>query len=134
MQLVLAPINMVTFIISLFLVDHQQRQWRLSQHASGPESAWHRLSAWTGGPEPYQDSGSGTWGHRAAADRPAAPGRTASFQGWYARKKHRAIAKLEMRDAFEMRGRVLVAMIAWTLLAGILLYVATKRALGWLTI
>lgn len=122
---------MVTFIISLFLVDQQQRQWRLSQHASGPESAWHRLSAWTSGPEPYQDSGSGAWGHRAAADRPAA-GRTASFQGWYARKKHRAVAKLEMSDAFEMRGRVLVALLAWILVGGYFLYSATRHAYGWL--
>ena len=127
----LAPINMVTFIISLFLVDQQQRQWRLSKRASGPESAWHRLSAWTSGPVPYQDSGSGTWGHRAAADRPA-PSRAGSFQGWYARKKHRAVAKLELNDAFEMRGRVLVALLAWTLVGGILLYAATRRAFGWL--
>lgn len=131
-QLVLAPINMVTFIISLFLVDRQQRQWRLSQHASGPEGGWHRLSVWTRGPEPYQDSRSGNWGHKAAAHRPS-PARAGSFHGWYARKKHRAVAKLELNDALEMRGRVLVALVAWFLIGVMLLYTVTSRTYGWLT-
>lgn len=116
----LAPINMITFIISLFLVDRQQRQWRLSQHAAGPDdSLWHRL---TGLPSldpqpyaPYQDPDSSAWQHDGrAADPP--PIRT----------KHRAVARLSISDAFDMRGRVLVALIAGTSLGLTALFYAIR--------
>ena len=124
---------MVTFIISLFLVDQQQAQWRLSQRASTTptwRSNWPYFHA-----EPYQDSGTSTWGHKksssSSSDRPAVQ-RTGSYQGWYARKKKRAIAKLEIGDAWEMRSRVLVALIAWTVLGSLALFYEARRVYSWM--
>jgi hypothetical protein len=123
---------MITFIISLFLVDQQQAKWRLSQRASTTpawRSHWPYFHA-----EPYQDSGTSEWGHKksnSSSGRPAAQ-RTGSFQGWYARKKKGAIAKLEIGDALEMRGRVLVALIAWTVLGCLALYYAASRLYNWM--
>jgi len=132
-DLVLTPLNMVTFILSLFLVDQQQARWRLSQRASTTptwRSQWPYFHA-----EPYQDSGTSTWGHSkkssSSSDRPAAQ-RTGSFQGWYARKKKGAIAKLEIGDALEMRSRVLVALIAWTVLGSLALFYAARRVYSWM--
>jgi hypothetical protein len=99
---------MVTFLISLSLVDRQNRHWRLSQHASSPKPAWGGTHWSNFHPEPYQDADSSAWGH-STASRPE-PRRTGSFQGWYARKKKGAIAKLEIGDALEMRGRVAMAL------------------------
>jgi hypothetical protein len=56
-----------------------------------------------------------------------------SYQGWYARKKKRAIAKLEIGDAWEMRSRVLVALIAWTVLGSLACFYAARRVYSWIT-
>lgn len=132
-DLVLAPLNMITFIISLVLVDEQQRQWRLSQHAPSSPPAWRRFAHWSGSqPEPYQDSDTSEWSQRAGASSRPASQRANSFQGWYARKKKRAIAKLEIGDALDMRGRVLVALIAWAVLGALALYYALRQVYKWL--
>jgi len=125
---------MVTFIISLVLVDQQQARWRLSQRASTTpawRSNWPYFHA-----EPYQDSGTSAWGHKksdSSSGRPAAQ-RTTSYQGWYARKKKGALAKLEIGDAWEMRGRVLVALIAWTVLGGLAVFYAARRVYSWMAV
>ena len=111
------------------MVDQQQRQWRMSQHASEPESLWHRITHWNWlHPEPYQNPKDGTWGHTVNAS-----GQTPDFSGFYTRKKHRAMAKMELSDAFEMRGRVIAALLVWTLVcAGGLTY-AGRRMYGWIS-
>jgi hypothetical protein len=121
---------MVTFIISLFLIDRQNRHWRLSQHASSPKPAWR--THWSSfHPEPYQDADSSAWVH-STSSRPE-PRRTGSFQGWYARKKKGAIAKLEIGDALEMRGRVALALFAWSFLGVVAFSYATRLVYIWLT-
>jgi hypothetical protein len=121
---------MVTFIISLFLIDRQNRHWRLSQHASSLKPAWRTHWSFSH-PEPYQDSDSSTWGH-STSHRPE-PRHTGSFQGWYARKKKGAIAKLEIGDALEMRGRVAMALFAWSFLGVVAFSYATRMVYIWLT-
>ena len=59
-------------------------------------------------------------------------GDTGSFQGWYALRKKRAMAKLEIGDAFAMRGRVAVALIAYTILGMWAFVYAVRRAYIWL--
>ncbi|KAK0882160.1 hypothetical protein LTR87_004115 [Friedmanniomyces endolithicus] len=113
-DLLLTPINMVVLLLSLFLVDHKQRQWRLSQHASSPTSLWARLSPL--GAEPYQDSHDRRAVSGGASVRTYASASDGSFTGWYRRTKHRSMAKLDLSDALEMRGRVLVALVAWLVL------------------
>jgi hypothetical protein len=121
---------MVTFIVSLFLVDRQNRQWRLSQHASSPQPAWRAHWSYFH-PEPYQDADSSAWGH-SSSSRPEAR-HSGTFQGWFARKKKGAIARLEIADALEMRGRVAVALFAWTVLGVLALSYAMRLVYIWLT-
>ena len=101
----------------------------MSQHA-GPESLWSRLTSWLG-PEPYQGSRNATWQHNS--DAPAQKAAANTFRGWYTRKKHRAMAKMEISDAFEMRRRVLIALAAWTVLGFCALTYASRRVYGWIS-
>lgn len=114
---------MISFLLSLSLVDLQQRHWRLSQHSStDPESTWSRFTSWLA-PEPY------TWKH----DSDPTAQNADTFSGFYTRKKHRAMAKMEISDAFDMRRRVLFAFAAWAVLGFVALVYATRRMYGWLS-
>lgn len=113
---------MITLVVSLFLADWQQRRWRLSRHAARSSSLWHRLTAWLD-PEPYIYTREGTDGvgwQQRADDRPPI------------RKKHRALARLEISDALEMRGRVLAALFAWSSVVVLVLAYLLKHAYQWM--
>ncbi|RMX75274.1 hypothetical protein D0869_11784 [Hortaea werneckii] len=47
---------------------------------------------------------------------------------------HRAMAKMELSDAFEMRGRVLLAIIAWMLLVLFGVAYSMKRVYAWMSV
>lgn len=104
----LTPIYVISFILSLVVVDRQQRQWRLSQHAHRPQAFWER---WFSSPEPYQES-QGTW-------RP--------HYSW----KRRGVAKMQINDVLEMRGRVAVAIAVWSMIALIGSAYAMRRIYFW---
>ncbi|KAK5164083.1 uncharacterized protein LTR77_010174 [Saxophila tyrrhenica] len=133
-DLVLAPLTMVSFLLSLFLVDRQQRAWRLSQHSiASHESLWSRLThlSWLD-PQPYQDYRNSTWQRDergASAQMVPEP----AFQRWYSRKKHRAVAKLEIGDALEMRKTVLLGLAASWLVGLFAVYQAGRGVYGLLT-
>lgn len=122
---------MLSFLLSLSVVDLQQRRWRTSQHSIGHESFWFRLThpSWLNS-EPYQDSRDSTW--KQTDKRGTWNTGEDAFHGWYGRKKKRAIAKMEFGDAFELRGRVIYALLAWTLISGLALTYAAQRAYAWL--
>lgn len=129
----LTPLNMVSFVLSLFVVDHQQRQWRLSQHDSGSKTIWARLTqlSWLD-PQPYQDSRDSTWQRDTTAPASTPIGPDTVYAGWYGRKKHRAMAKLEIGDAFDMRKSVVIVLLAWAVLGALLLTYIARRMYGWM--
>ncbi|MBE7158165.1 MAG: hypothetical protein INR62_06985 [Rhodospirillales bacterium] len=122
---------MISFIFSLTLIDRRQRRWRLSQHRSPDTTAgWSR--AWLDpDPEPYQASPS----PRKENERSAAAekGGADAYSGWYTRKKKRAIARMEISDAFEMRKRVVVALLVWSGLVIWAAYYLLKTLYSWAT-
>ena len=124
---------MISFLLSLFLVDRQWRQWRLSQHSQGSDSFWFRLThrSWLRGPEPYQDSQDSTWKHSENAPAQSSPATT--YPGWYTRKNHRAMAKMEVSDAFEMRRRVIFAIAVWALIGLLAITYGVRRMYGWVS-
>lgn len=110
LQLIITPLSMISFIFSLVLVDRQQRQWRLSQqHSPDTTAGWSR--AWLD-PEPYQAHPNA----RQENGRVSEKGSATTPSGWYHRKKKRALARMEISDAFEMRKRVVVALLVWSAL------------------
>jgi hypothetical protein len=102
---------MISFLLSLLVVDRQQRQWRLSQHAPGSDtSLWSRW--WS--PEPYQQAVGSAW-------RPQ--------YSW----RRRGIAKLQLNDVFAVRGRVLVALALWTAVGLLVTAYAIRQMYFWAT-
>jgi hypothetical protein len=114
---------MTSFLLSLFLVNRRDRQRRAAAHPS-PSSASASLAsylsprAWLD-PEPYQDPASTAWPRRAGA--------RADEKGWFLTKKHRAMTRLEVGDALEMRGSVIKGMVA----AAVVLVVGMVVAIRW---
>lgn len=122
---------MIAFLISLFVVDRRQRQWRVQQHPSGHEPTSSRWAHWPWlHPEPYQDTNTGYWQQSATTAAEVSP--DGAYGGWFAHWKHRAIAKLEIGDALALRGRVIVAMLIWLLMASLLATYSFKRTYEWL--
>lgn len=134
----LTPIDMISFFLSLFFVDRQQRQWRMAQHDPGDHrSFFYNFThlSWTG-PEPYQDTHqdpqSTSWKH-SGSGAPAQSVHDNSFGGWYKRKKHRKMAKMEFDDAFKMRGRVAVALLTWMFVGVFAVTYAMRRLYIWMS-
>lgn len=110
----LIPINLISFVLSLFVVDRQQRTWRSSQHATLDGSSFgsqFRLQ----GAEPYQSSPEATWHPRLS---------------W----RRRDLAKVEMRQVFEMRGRVLVALVVSSILAFVIVAYVLRCMYRWMSV
>lgn len=102
---------MISFLLSLFIVDRQQRAWRVAQHEHHMDPWWKRLSPWIWyHAEPYQSHHDSTWQHAVPATSPSgeaygsvpAPASAVEAESWYTHKKHRKMAKLELSDAWDM--------------------------------
>ncbi|KAF2265590.1 hypothetical protein CC78DRAFT_579085 [Lojkania enalia] len=122
-KIILTPILMISFLLSLFLINRSDRARRTNSHPTSQKSSLlsYFFPSTYLDPEPYQDPTSTTW----TLEKPSAPhpslsnaqhgaqlGRESRTQSWHLHKKIRKVARLEISDAFEMRGRVIAAMIA----------------------
>lgn len=114
----LPPIMMVSFLLSLFVVDRNQRAWRRSQHGSSSSSYFsiQPILSWLD-PEPYQEPQDSTWQTDAPATTSdgGVPAAIKPKSEHWVHGKHRRLAKLTLGDALEMRGRVAIMMCAWAL-------------------
>ncbi|KAL1635684.1 hypothetical protein SLS58_010122 [Diplodia intermedia] len=144
-QLVLTPFLFASFIISLFLVDRRSRAYRLAEHPAPRGSSWLTyFSPWQWldpQPYPYQNPTNSTWQDANAGKAQGSDGGISGVNGqadldrgkradkqWFIGKKHRKVARLEFMEAFEMRGRIMLALgVAWTL--GILALLWSARRL-----
>ncbi|OCK80428.1 hypothetical protein K432DRAFT_425768 [Lepidopterella palustris CBS 459.81] len=123
-RVIISPLLFISFLISLFLINRRDRLARVNSRPHPSRSStlisYLSLTAWVD-PEPYQDPPGLTWqidqgNSTPDALRPSAGQEGQVQHGWFLRKKHRAMAKLQLEDAFEMRGRVLAAMVGLALL------------------
>ncbi|KAF2441238.1 hypothetical protein P171DRAFT_92584 [Karstenula rhodostoma CBS 690.94] len=116
-RIILTPFLFTSFLVSLFLIDTQNAVSRAKN--SGLVSFRD--------PEPYQYSHDSRWGRHGSTSHVKPPDslnpgqrsgtRKRKRRSWHLHRKIRKIAKLEISDAFEMRGRVMVAMIVILLMA-----------------
>lgn len=126
---------MITFLLSLCVVDSQQRAWRVAQHQHNDVvSWWKQISPWTWwDAEPYQSPHDSTWQHVVQDSRAAdgthgiVPGSSTGTHPWHTHKKHRKMAKLMMSDAFEMRGTMAFALVTMGLLGLVTVAWLVKR-------
>lgn len=115
---IIGPLSFVSFLISLALVDHRERSRRLNEHPSRDHSVFRTLTAWID-PVPYASSRAHTDPNAASAASGASgvKERRGKEEGTnYIMKKHRKMAALSANDAFAMRGRVMVGVVAVFLL------------------
>ena len=124
----MTPINFVTFLVSLWLVDyhyHHQREYESArrEHRDSRLPEWlHRLVYKP--QQPYCWAGPG--------NNPSPGGGGGGETRWYYHTKQKKLMRLHAAEAFEMRNPVLAAMALATaavLLAGLW---ATGCAVGWL--
>lgn len=104
--MLLGPITMISFLLSLCLVERRQRHWRYTQHHMDGGAERSRFAT----PDPYQSPSTDHKGSLLGGE----------FQGWYYRKQHRAVAKMNIEAAFDLSGRlVLVTTACLCLVLGI---------------
>lgn len=88
-------------------------------------------------PEPYQDPDRSTWSREGPNDHVEAHdaidhGTDAQSDGgkkkrsWHFNKKIRKVAKLEISDAFEMRGRIIVILFTMLTLGSVAMWMGMK--------
>lgn len=135
-KIVLTPVLFTSFLLSLFLVNAQSRARRDAAHTT-PSSylAYFFPASWREH-EPYQDHVDSTWGRRGVAGhvnphdaiapkggqldgaggaeqaREGAKKKKKREERWHLNKKIRKVARLEISDAFDSQGTVIVAMVA----------------------
>ncbi|KAF2749619.1 hypothetical protein M011DRAFT_456411 [Sporormia fimetaria CBS 119925] len=122
-RLILTPLLSTSFLLSLFLINlfDRLRRSRTSSSSTNPThpSLLNRLTS-TLNPEPYQDPHRTSWVRRDATSSHVGPcdpllnprrKEEEKEEHWYLRKKIRKIARLEIGDALEMRGRVMGVMV-----------------------
>ncbi|KAF1945460.1 hypothetical protein EJ02DRAFT_44728 [Clathrospora elynae] len=135
-RIIFTPVLFVSFILSLFLVNYRNRARRAEAHSSQYTILKYLApSAWLD-PEPYQNPHDSTWGHRGSArhvephdaigPRDDGQSKSGKKKSWHLNKKIRKIAKMEVGDAFEMRGQIIVAMVAMLLVSSVVLWMGMK--------
>jgi len=137
-RIVFTPVLFISFILSLSFVNLRDRANRARAHSSTSVLTYLRPSRWLD-IEPYQDPDDSSWGRGAAASH-VEPHDTISpkqddqsngathkrKKSWHLNKKIRKVAKLEVSDAFEMRGRVIAGMMAMVALGSVVLWFVAK--------
>jgi len=130
-ELIITPLLMISFLLSLLYVDREQRLWRVAQRADSSASLWSKskLSLWRWiDPQPYQDPSDTTWQHTVASPQSSD---IVPTPAWSTRKKHRKIFSMEFQDALKIRGRVMVYMVFWLMTGSVLLFWITKKLFSW---
>ncbi|KAF1914981.1 hypothetical protein BDU57DRAFT_309741 [Ampelomyces quisqualis] len=134
-RIILTPVLFTSFILSLSFVNLRDRANRARAHSSTSVLTYLYPSRWLD-IEPYQDPYNSSWGRGGAATHVEPDGAIGPKQGknathsrkksWHLNKKIRKVAKLEVSDALEMRGRVIVGMLAMLALGSVVLWFVAK--------
>ncbi|KAF9730677.1 hypothetical protein PMIN06_004170 [Paraphaeosphaeria minitans] len=129
-RIILTPFLFTSFLISLFLIDTQNAASRTKNS---------NLSNFLD-PEPYQEPYDSRWDRQGSTSHVKPPDslhpdqrsgkKKRSRRSWHLHRNIRKIAKLEISDAFEMRGRVMAAMVVVLLMALYAAWYAFRRILN----
>ncbi len=119
LQLLIAPITFVSFLLSLALIDNRNASLRYHIHASSPSPAsdgiygWAKntLHSWVYRPQPYAYVISPDLLQRQKSGE-IVKEQAAKVEPWHWKTKQKTMMKMEVADAFEMRKWVVLAMAA----------------------
>ena len=123
-RLIMVPLLSVSFILSLFIVERSERARRSSEHPSQNQSFWNTFSLqnWLD-PEPYQDPNDTTWGNADGSNPQEGQVPRAQRKQWYVRKKKAKVGRMNITDAFDLSGTVMVMLLVFACIAAL--------GLGW---
>ncbi|KAI6093678.1 hypothetical protein F4821DRAFT_252680 [Hypoxylon rubiginosum] len=131
-QAIMTPINFISFILSLYLVDSHYHVKRMQEHSEryGRIPSW-LLPSWLDRllfrPQPYG------WVGQKSTNGP----NSAKPERWYFHTKQRKLMRLEAADAFEMRRPVILTMSVvaicaiwafWRLSQGVLAWSSSRNS------
>jgi hypothetical protein len=142
-KFILIPLTTISFILSLSLVDFRDRTYRAREHSSRPNSGgWslNELRQWLD-PEPYSEPETDEWLPLTDSSQYQVTGleyngnepyiKEHGGQKWVRRKKHRAVAKMQLGDAWDLRRSIMVMLLLCVLLICGLVVYGLKRAWNW---
>lgn len=113
---------MISFLLSLALIDHRNRTYRVQQHTYAQSSVFGRMKQALSSPwrdsEPYVDMYSAAQGAGSESTGEDLEKRKEK-ERWTMKKKHRKMMKMEIKDALVMRIRVVVALLFLVVLSGV---------------
>ncbi|EEU48349.1 uncharacterized protein NECHADRAFT_98627 [Fusarium vanettenii 77-13-4] len=112
-SLIMTPINITVFLLSLFLVDLRYTQGRINRYGDGDNGAG-RSSRWIPRwfTQPYQ--------HIGHTDHDA-------HGSWHYHSKQKKLMKMEAEEAFQMRSHVLVLLAVMVVLGMSAAWYLTSR-------
>lgn len=122
-QTIMTPINFISFILSLYLVDSHYHDRRMQEHSEryGRLPSW-LLPSWLGRllfrPHPYG------WVGRTGTNG-------AKSERWYYHTKQRKLMRMEVADAFEMRRPILLALSVVAFCAAWALWRLSRGVWAW---
>lgn len=121
---------MVSFLLSLCIVNREEQAWRVAQHDGGGDLS--RLTRWFGS-EPYQDSAhvmsAGTSNAIDLQDNVSVP--HVDTERWYTQKKHRKMASYRLREAFGLQHKIAVLLVSCITVAMLGMFWALRKSLGY---
>ena len=127
LQLIVSPLRLITFLISLCITTEGERVWRTSQHEDGTGLWLTRLL----NAEPYQHPPDSSW-HDVdnLADRSSLKPAVDKRQ-WFTHKKHRRMARLRVGEAFAIQQKVGVMLFIWALVALLCIAWVMRKLVLW---
>jgi hypothetical protein len=134
-KIILTPIFIISFIVSLFYINYRNRARRTEARAPNTSILNYLAPSRWLDPEPYQDPDNSTWGCRGASATYAEPNeaigpkdgaKRKKRRSWHLNRKIRKMAKLEIGDALEMRGQIMAGMAVVGMLGCVVLWMVMK--------
>jgi len=126
---------MISFLLSLALIDRRNRSYRIQQHAYVPPTLFGRIkqalfSPWQD-PEPYRNFNPASgYGAQGGVGDDGGGKKRKEEAHWTWKRQHRKMMRLEVKDALEIRKRVVVGLVMLGVLSGVAGVLAVKRLWG----
>lgn len=99
---------MISLLLSLLFVDQQQQK----RHEAD-------IRSWSQRPQPHQVQHDTTW--QQSQDQ----------VDWNKKRRSKTATKLELSDALDLRGRVLIGVILWSAIGMLVAVIATRKLYSW---
>lgn len=127
MQFIITPVTIVSFLLSLALVDLRYsiaRAQAASDDAASPLPRWLRETL-------YRRSSNVYVRVQGGPEKEGQEGEEQNGEPWHYQKYHGKLVKMQLDEAFELRGYVLAAIVLAMAVAIMVIWTIAICSLGW---